>query len=323
MIINLIKQNLFPSLTFGGLRAGDVMERNLNAHLVSSPADALSLGGVTCLLYDDVPLLSEKTLRLLYRRCRKEKTGFRLGKGSIVSDDYNGPLRFFPSRELRQVSLRNYPYLCDAINALILAKHRANGVIFRSPDAQVDFDVQICAGAFIGRNVTLEGNTYIGENARIEDDTHVLSSTIGEGCKILSSRIEDSSVGAQTVVGPFAYLRKGTIVGNHCRIGDFVEIKNSVLSDGVKAAHLTYIGDGEVGKHTNVGCGTVFCNYDGKVKRKVKVGENVFIGANTNLVAPLTVGDHAFIAAGGTVTESVPPSSFVIARSKQTTKKKK
>ena len=323
MIINLIKQTPFPSLTLAGLSAGEILEKKLNANVVSSPVEAVSFGGVTCLLYDDIPLVTERTLAYLYRRCRKEKTGFRLGSGFISSDDYAQKPKFFRSHELTPLSLKNYPYLLRRIYASILSYHQKNGVVFRSLNARVDYSVKICAGAVIGDNVTLEGDTFIGENVFVGDHSHIISSRIEDGCKIYFSKIADSIVHAHTEIGPFAYVRNGANIGEHCRIGDFVEIKNSVLSDGVKAAHLTYIGDGEVGKHTNVGCGTVFCNYDGKTKRKVKVGENVFIGANTNLVAPLEIGDHTFIAAGGTVTDSVPSSSFVIARSKQTTKKKK
>lgn len=323
MIVNLIKKNLYPSLLFGGLTSGEVLERTFSPNEIISPHEAVSLGGVTCLLYDDVPLLTNKTLQFLYKKCKKEKVGFKLGRGFIRSDEYVGKEKFFPCAELLPVTMKNYPVLAEKINRKIIDQHQKNGVLFLSTTAHIDFDVKICAGAVIGRNVSIEGKSFIGENAYIGDNSRVVSSEIGEGCRVLSAFICSSSAGAHTSVGPFAYLREGTKVGKNCRVGDFVEIKNSVLFDGVKAAHLCYIGDGEVGKCTNVGCGTVFCNYDGKTKQKVKVGENVFIGANSNLVAPLTVGSHAFLAAGGTITDDVPPHSFVIARTKQTTKKKK
>jgi bifunctional UDP-N-acetylglucosamine pyrophosphorylase/glucosamine-1-phosphate N-acetyltransferase len=112
-------------------------------------------------------------------------------------------------------------------------------------------------------------------------------------------------------------LRAGAAIGNNCRIGDYVEIKKSVLRDNVKAAHLAYIGDAEVGSQTNIGCGTVFANYNGKIKQKTIVGEGAFIGANANLVAPLIIGDNAFVAAGSTVTENIPKNALAIARKRQ------
>jgi bifunctional UDP-N-acetylglucosamine pyrophosphorylase/glucosamine-1-phosphate N-acetyltransferase len=146
---------------------------------------------------------------------------------------------------------------------------------------------------------------------------------IGDENAVIQSNLSECNIADRCSVGPFSTLRNGADIGNDCRVGDYVEIKKSVLRDGVKAAHLAYIGDAEIGKKTNVGCGTVFANYNGKIKRKTVVGENVFIGANANLVAPLSVGDNSFIAAGSTITENIPENSFAIAREKQITKKKK
>ena len=123
-------------------------------------------------------------------------------------------------------------------------------------------------------------------------------------------------------VGPYARLR-GADVGEGCRIGDFVEVKASKLGGGVKAAHLAYIGDASVGEGTNIGCGSVFCNFDGKSKHSTRVGKNCFIGANANLVAPISVGDGAFIAAGTTLTEDVADNTFTVGRVRQNTKNKK
>lgn len=154
---------------------------------------------------------------------------------------------------------------------------------------------------------------YIDDTAKIEAGALIRPHSVIEG---------ESVIGAQTTVGPSALIR-GSKIGRGCRIGDFVEIKNSVLGDGVKSAHLAYIGDAEVGAHTNIGCGTVFCNYDGKNKHRTIIGENSFIGANVNLVAPLTLGARAFVAAGSTVTDDAPEYSFIIARERQTTKPRK
>ena len=129
-------------------------------------------------------------------------------------------------------------------------------------------------------------------------------------------------MGAGCKVGPFAHLRPGAQVGENCRIGNFVEIKNARIGSGTKIAHLTYVGDAEIGENCNIGCGVVFCNYDGKKKSRTVVGKNCFIGSNVNLVAPVEIGEGSYIAAGTTVTRSVPPHSFVIGRSRQSCDKK-
>ena len=209
----------------------------------------------------------------------------------------------------------------SVINKRILDRHKKSGVlIYDDNSVFIDFSSHVCSKAVIRPNVTIEGNSYVGCGAFIGENSTLKNAVIGDGCRVLSSTLCDCRVGDGTTVCPYAYLRNGASVGSGCRVGDFVEIKNSRLGNGVKASHLAYIGDADVGDGTNVGCGAVFCNYDGKTKRRSSVGKNVFIGANVNLVAPVTVGDDAFIAAGGTITESVPPNSFVIARSRQINK---
>ena len=123
-------------------------------------------------------------------------------------------------------------------------------------------------------------------------------------------------VGARTTVGPFAYLRPDAEVGEHCRIGDFVEIKNSRIGDGTKVSHLTYVGDSDLGKDINLGCGVVFVNYDGKTKSRSRVDDHAFIGCNCNLIAPVHIGENAYLAAGSTVVEDVPADALFVARSR-------
>jgi bifunctional UDP-N-acetylglucosamine pyrophosphorylase/glucosamine-1-phosphate N-acetyltransferase len=129
--------------------------------------------------------------------------------------------------------------------------------------------------------------------------------------------ILESTIGEGTTVGPFAYIRPETSIGKNARIGDFVEIKKSTIGDNTKVSHLTYIGDAEVGKNCNFGCGTVVVNYDGQKKYKTIIGDNAFIGCNTNLVAPVEVKDNAYTAAGSTITTEVPEGALAIARAKQ------
>lgn len=182
--------------------------------------------------------------------------------------------------------------------------------------AYIDDGVQIGEGTVIGSCVTLEGNTVIGKNCVIGQNTKIKDSEIGDEVEIQMSVITESTVGNGTKVGPFAYMRPNSRVGTNCKVGDFVEIKNSTFGDGSKASHLTYIGDSDVGKDVNLGCGVVFVNYDGTKKYRSTVGDGAFIGCNSNLVSPVEVGDGAYVAAGSTVTENVEADSLYIARAR-------
>lgn len=178
----------------------------------------------------------------------------------------------------------------------------------------------------VGDNVTIEpfavirGYTILHDGCTVGSFSYLLDAEIGQGSVVNASRIVSSRVGANCSVGPYAHLRDGAIVGDNCRIGNFVEVKKSDLRAGVKASHLSYIGDAQVGEKTNVGCGVIFVNYDGKQKHKTTVGKNCFIGCNSNLVAPINVGDNCFIACDTTVTEDVPMGAFAIGRSGMTVK---
>ena len=178
----------------------------------------------------------------------------------------------------------------------------------------------------VGKNVTIEpfavvkGNTALGDGCVVGSFSYIENSAIGCNTVIKSSRITDSVVGDNCTVGPNAHLRNNAHVGNDCRIGNFVEVKNSVIHDGVKAAHLSYIGDAEVGARVNIGCGVVFVNFDGREKHHTTVGDDCFIGCNANLVAPLTIGKGCFVACGTTVDKDMPDGAFAIGRSYLTVK---
>ena len=200
---------------------------------------------------------------------------------------------------------------------------KALGVKIFSPyTVYVDGDVEIGENCVIRPFVRISGGAKIGRNCEIGSFCEIEGSVIGDDCFINASVVKNSKIGNGSKVGPYAYLRDNAIVGDRCRIGDYVEIKASSLGEGVKAAHHSYIGDAKVGKGTNVGCGSVFCNYDGKVKREITVGENAFIGSNVNLVAPLKLGNDVYVAAGSTVTKDVEDGAFVIARERETIKRK-
>ena len=191
------------------------------------------------------------------------------------------------------------------------------GVVFIDLKAvYIDEGVRIGKGTVIYPCVVLEGDVEIGENCTIGQNTRIKDSIIGNGTSIQSSVILESKVGNETSVGPFAYLRPNSEIGSHCKVGDFVEIKNSRLDDGAKAAHLTYVGDSDVGKKVNLGCGVVFVNYDGSKKYRSVVEDGAFIGCNVNLVSPVHVGKDAYVAAGSTITNDVEDGALYGARSK-------
>jgi len=205
----------------------------------------------------------------------------------------------------------------EAQRQAINLKHLEAGVEFVDLyAAYIDEEVEIGEGTVIGPCVTLKGRTVIGKNCIIGQNCRIEDSVIGDGVEVQSSVILESRVGEETKVGPFAYLRPKSNVGSHCKIGDFVEVKNSNFGDGSKASHLTYIGDSDVGRDVNLGCGVVFVNYDGTNKFRSTVGDGAFIGCNSNLVSPVHIGDGAYIAAGSTVTEEVEADALYIARAR-------
>ena len=205
--------------------------------------------------------------------------------------------------------------------AQIIEKHKKNGVIFMDEEsAFIDADVAIGSGTQIAPNVHLVGKTVIGKDVTIGFNTEIENSEIGDGVKIRQSVILDSKIGAGTTVGPFAYVRPHCVVGENVKLGDFVEIKNSNIGNGTKLSHLTYVGDADVGEKINFGCGTVVVNYDGRNKYRTTIKDGAFIGCNTNLVAPVIVGENAYTAAGSTITDDVPADTLAIARARQVVK---
>lgn len=184
----------------------------------------------------------------------------------------------------------------------------------------IDSQVLVGQDTILYPGVMLEGDTVIGKDCVIGANSRLVNVKIGHNVNIQSSTIIDSSVDDYTDVGPYAYIRPGSQIGKHCKVGDFVEVKNSTMGDGAKASHLTYIGDGDVGENVNLGCGTVFVNYDGKKKYRTVVEKDVFVGCNTNLIAPVTVKEGAYVAAGSTITDDVPEDSLAIARARQINK---
>ena len=208
-------------------------------------------------------------------------------------------------------------YLRNNINK----DHMLNGVYMVNPETiTIGYDVVIEPGVTIFPNTYITGGSVIKSGAKIGPNTEIHTSIIHEDVKVKHSLIFDSEINKRTTVGPFAHLRNGAVIGEDNRIGNFVEVKKSVTGDNTKAAHLAYIGDSETGKNVNFGCGSITVNYDGVNKHKTKIGDDVFIGCNTNLVAPVEIGNNVFIAAGSTVTKNVPSGALAIARNRQINK---
>jgi bifunctional UDP-N-acetylglucosamine pyrophosphorylase / glucosamine-1-phosphate N-acetyltransferase len=208
-------------------------------------------------------------------------------------------------------------YLRDSINK----GHMLNGVSIVNPETvTIGHNVIIEDGVWIYPNTTLMGHTIIKRGAIIGPNTEIVDSLIHDKAEIRHSIVLDSEVGENSTVGPFAHLRGHAVIGKNNRIGNFVEVKKSSTGDGTKAAHLIYLGDSTIGKNVNFGCGSVTVNYDGVNKHQTVIGDDVFVGCNVNLVAPINIGDRVFIAAGSTVTQDIPSGALAIARNRQINK---
>lgn len=199
--------------------------------------------------------------------------------------------------------------------------HMLSGVTLVDPEnTYIDWDVKIGRGTVIYPGNVLEAGTVIGEGCTLYPNSRIHKSSIGDRTDITASVISETVIGEGCHIGPFAYTRPGSRIGSNIKIGDFVEVKNSSIGDGTKISHLTYVGDADVGRDVNLGCGVVFVNYDGRKKHRTTVEDGAFIGCNTNLVAPVKVGRRGYTAAGSTITEDVPEDALAIARSRQTNK---
>ena len=201
-----------------------------------------------------------------------------------------------------------------------LNKHLENGVIFISRNVYIDPEVVIAPGAQILPGTILRGKTEIGAGCVVGPNALVEDCVLEEGCTFNASQAYSCRIGKGSRVGPFAHLRPDTVTGANVHLGAFVETKNSNIGEGTSVSHLTYVGDSDVGEYCNFGCGTATSNYDGEAKHRCKIGDYAFIGCNTNLIAPVEVGDFSYTAAGSTITGTVPEGALAIARSRQQNK---
>ncbi len=198
----------------------------------------------------------------------------------------------------------------------VLQAHLEAGVGMEAPESlTVEAEVQLGADAYLERGVVLRGQTTVGAGARIGAYSVITDSALSEGCSVLSHCVlEEARVGAGATVGPFARLRPAADIQNNAKIGNFVEIKKSVVGPGAKVPHLSYVGDATIGAGANIGAGTITCNYDGVFKHRTTIGEGAFIGSNTSLVAPVRVGAGALVGAGSVITTDVPDEAIAVVR---------
>ncbi|MBQ3091095.1 MAG: hypothetical protein IJC44_01055 [Clostridia bacterium] len=209
----------------------------------------------------------------------------------------------------------------ESLRERINMRHLKSGVMLMSP--QTTF---IAPDAIIGKGTTIlpgcmiNSGTVIGEKCTIGPNTILDNAIVGDGTKLNNVQVQDSTIGKNTSIGPFGWVRPGCNIGDNVRIGDFTEFKKANIGNGTKIAHLTYVGDADLGERINLGCGVVFANYDGKNKYRSTVGDDAFIGCNVNLVSPVNIGSGAYIATGSTITEDVEEGALAIARERMTVK---
>jgi bifunctional UDP-N-acetylglucosamine pyrophosphorylase/glucosamine-1-phosphate N-acetyltransferase len=209
----------------------------------------------------------------------------------------------------------------EGMRRRLLKEIALSGVTIEDPTSTyVDVDVRVGADSVLHPCTVLKGRTVVGERCEIGPSVRIEDSTVGDDAVVLMSHVQEASIGKKCRIGPFANLRPGCRLGDGVKIGNFVEAKNADLEDGVSAAHLTYLGDVHVGASTNIGAGTITCNYDGFAKHRTEIGANAFVGSNSTLIAPVTIGDGAIVAAGSVITHDVPPNAMAVGRARQENK---
>ncbi|MDR0975483.1 MAG: hypothetical protein LBM01_00800 [Christensenellaceae bacterium] len=269
----------------------------------------------TIVLYADTPLLTKETLENVFDQAIANKIqAGRLPRGWIFETktvlsgaDIEIDELAVPNKEDFFVvnGLSRLERATRMMQARINERHLENGVkIANSGATYIEAGVEIARSAVIEPNCTIKGDTVIKKGATILAGTYIESSVIEENA----------------VLGPYARIRPKTTIGEDVKIGNFVEIKNSQISNGTKIAHMTYVGDAVIGEGCNIGCGVVFCNFDGKTKSKITLGDKVFVGSNSNLVAPLTLATNSYVAAGSTITQDLEEDALGIARARQVIK---
>ncbi len=279
---------------------------------------------VTVVLYSDTPLLTYSAINGCIARFRGGMNALKLPRGWILSTEYAAQCEKIKADNIITlgdedfVTVFNYnqlAYASDIMRSRINYYHMNAGVRLDDPaTTEIDAFAVIEPGARIGAFCSVRGSSVIRAGADIGARCDIDSSVIERGAKVRSSTLTGALVGRNAEIGPYAHLRTGARIGAGAKIGDYVEIKNSRIGAGTKICHLAYVGDADIGDGCNIGAGVVFANYDGRTKRRARLGNNVFVGSNSTLVAPVELGDGAFVAAGSVITENVPGRALAIGR---------
>ena len=295
------------------LRRGNDVERIVEVR-DASPAE-LAVDEMNAGIY----AYREDALRDAVDRLRNDNAQQEYYLTDTIEDFVRGGKRVVPvmaGDHLHVLGINDRVELAHArkeMNKRLCAQYMRDGVTIVDPDATyLEPELRIGRDTIIYPNSTIGRLSEIGESCVIGPNARLSNAKLGDRVTIRESVILDSELGSDISVGPFAHLRGNTVLSDNVKIGNFVEVKNSKLADGVKASHLTYLGDAEIGEDTNVGAGTITCNYDGKNKNKTVIGRNVSIGSNTSLVAPVTLGDGALTGASAVVTKDVPAGERVV-----------
>ncbi len=295
------------------LRRGNDVERIVEVR-DASPAE-LAVDEMNAGIY----AYREDALRDAVDRLRNDNAQQEYYLTDTIEDFVRGGKRVVPvmaGDHLHVLGINDRVELAHArkeMNKRLCAQYMRDGVTIVDPDATyLEPELQIGRDTIIYPNSTIGRLSEIGESCVIGPNARLSNAKLGDRVTIRESVILDSELGSDISVGPFAHLRGNTVLSDNVKIGNFVEVKNSKLADGVKASHLTYLGDAEIGEDTNIGAGTITCNYDGKNKNKTVIGRNVSIGSNTSLVAPVTLGDGALTGASAVVTKDVPAGERVV-----------
>lgn len=235
----------------------------------------------------------------------------------VAAIKFADPSVFFGVNTLEQLE-----QITQVLRRRKLSSLMSSGVmLLDAASTYVDWEVTAGPETVLFPGVNLFGTTTIGKGVVVETGCVLKNSTIEDGAEILSySHLDGAHVRSGAHVGPFARLRPDSDIGSKAKIGNFVEVKKSRLHAGAKVSHLSYVGDAEIGENSNIGCGFITCNYDGVNKHRTRIGKNTFVGSDVQMVAPIEIGDEAFVAAGSTITKDVPSGAFAVARSNQTTK---
>ena len=273
-------------------------------------------------------LESSRGSKIFCAAARDIRAAFSSLSGKKDLDSLAEALELVPTRPVPPEDLHEVRSIADWVKAAQILRHRkcetllASGVFIDDPSTvHIDPDVKVGRGARIRGWVVIEGDSQIGRNCEVGSFTHIIDSEIGIGTVLLDHCfIRSSRIGNNAQLGPFTHLRPDSVVGTKAKVGNFVELKKTVLGDGSKAPHLSYLGDTQIGKGANVGAGTITCNYDGSLKYQTIIEDGAFIGSDVQLVAPVRVGRGAYVAAGSCITEDVPPDSLALARGRQVVK---